>query len=175
MKELLSILDSRLDLWVSEHLNALPGPIPEDMATGETSDDWNFWVPVPSLVTAESLLEIEAQLAVALSPQYKALLQHKHFMELNVGDVHFFPHPTVGWRELLLRETLQNYGFLLERSFLPFAVFSDWGLWCFSVEEPDPNGEYSIHQWDHDRPDEMVFVGETLLDALRVQDGQART
>jgi len=69
MKELLDIVDSRLKFWVSERLNSLPGSIPEDMTTGESTDDWNFWVPVPSRVTAADLEEIEAKLGVRLSPR----------------------------------------------------------------------------------------------------------
>jgi hypothetical protein len=175
MKELLDIVDARLDFWVSQRLNALPGSIPEDMATGESSDDWKFWVPVPSRVTAADLEEIETTLGAKLSPQYKAVLQHRHFLDLHIGDVGFFPHPTVGWKNTLLTEALGNYGFLLERRLLPFAMFSDWGLWCFALAESDPNGEYHIHQWDHERADETDYVATSLLEGLKAQHVSVRT
>ncbi len=87
MKQLLDIVDERLDWWVSRRLNTLPVFVPPDMATGESDGDWKVWIPVQSRVTDQDLEEVENKLGCKLSPQYRALLRHKHFMELQIGAV----------------------------------------------------------------------------------------
>jgi hypothetical protein len=166
---LLEIIDHSLDRWVREKLNCLPQPIPQDMATGEKEDDWRYWVPIRSAVSSPQLAELEQELGVRFSPQYRLLLQHKHFMELHVGEVGFFQHPSTGWQAILKAQIFDGWPheLLLGKGFFPFAEYSDWGLWCFSVREEASSGEYPVYLWDHDRPDEFKFVAATLEDGLR--------
>ena len=98
---LLEIIDTTLDYWMSEKGNCLPQVIPQDMAAGKTEDGWNYWKPVRSSVSLAQLVELEEQFGVRFSPQYKLLLQHKHFMQLRVGEVSFFNTPASDGKAVL--------------------------------------------------------------------------
>jgi hypothetical protein len=166
--KLLAIVDEFLERWIAEELNCLPVPVPPDMATGRKQDDWSYWVPVKSSVTPAELSLFEQELGVQFSPQYKSLLKHKHFLELQIEDVGFFAHPSTGWQDSIRKHVLDGWPreWLLDKGFLPFAEYSDWGLWCFSIREIDSRGEYAVYLWDHDRPDQFQRVASTLESAL---------
>lgn len=170
-----AIIDRSLERWVAEHLNYLPMAIPPDMATGQMQDDWSCWLPIDSSVTPEELALLEQELQVAFPPQYRSLLQHKHFMELHVGEVGFFSHPSTGWQDSIKKHVLKGWPreWLLDKGFLPFAEYSDWGLWCFSTREVDPFGEYAVYLWDHDRPEKFQRVASTLESALSYEASRA--
>ncbi|MFT3777907.1 MAG: SMI1/KNR4 family protein [Ottowia sp.] len=174
---LLEIVDKFLDRSVSEGINCLPMPIPADMATGQVQDDWNYWIPIDSKVTDSKLKQLETEIGLILSPQYKSILQHRHFMSLQIQNVGFFKHPSVGWQESLKKEIFHGgpYELLLGKGFLPFADYSDWGLWCFSIKEQDSQGEYSVYLWDHDQPDKLEFVSGSLHSALIAELSSGRT
>lgn len=170
----LEIIDASLDRWLAGGLNSIPMPVPADMATGEADDDWRFWKPVRSSVSSAELEQLECDLGVKFSPQYRSVLQHKHFMELHIGEVELFMHPSVGWQEVLKKEVLRGWPrkYLVDKGLLPFASFCDWGMWCFATGEADSTGEYPVYLWDHDSPDAFQFVAlslETALIAERVK------
>lgn len=174
---LLEIVNQFLDRWVSEGINCLPKPIPDDMATGQKQDDWNFWVPIDSTVTLADLSQLEQEIGVPLSPQYKSLLQHKHFMELQVLDVGFFAHPSTGWQNSIKKQIFNGWPYeqLFGKGYLPFADYSDWGLWCFATQEKNDDGEYPVYLWDHELPDTFDFVSATLHSALVAEISSERT
>jgi hypothetical protein len=174
---LIEIIEKSLNLLISAGANCLPAPIPSEMATGQSQDDWNFWLPVASKVTKQELEALEAELGVVLSNQYKQLLQHKHFMELQISNVGFFSHPCMEWQASIKGEVFNGwpYELLLGRGFLPFATYSDWGLWCFATHEPNAEGEYPVYLWDHDRPKTFQFVSATLESALQAEVAKACT
>ena len=169
MKEdsIVAIVDDALERLVEWKGNMLPGSPPESMFGGPAEDDWNYWLPVPSTISDHDLNEIEAVHGVALSSQYRALLKHRHFLELPIGEVHIIPSPCDSWRRELLQHVTEHYGFLLERRVWCFAEFSDWGQWCFSLSELSPDGEPAVYQWDHENPADLKYIAVDLATALQ--------
>ncbi|GAA5496814.1 hypothetical protein Rhal01_02999 [Rubritalea halochordaticola] len=165
------LIDKALAHWVGLKLNCHPGHIPSNMLTGEAQDDWAFWVAVPSTVTDGDIAELEGEWAIRLSPQYREVLQHRHFIELQIGEVSLFPHPSDGWKEAIRKRVFGCYPreLLYGRGFLPFADFSDWGLWCFGINDQNVDGEYPIYLWDHDKPDEFQRIADDLTSGLTEQ------
>lgn len=41
-----------------------------------------------------------------------------------------------------------------------------WGLYCFSIDEVQTNGEYAVYRWDHDDPKHFERVSSDLYAAL---------
>ncbi len=168
MKEL---IDTALAYWESEELNCHPGDIPKEMITSKTEDDWNYWKAIESKVTDEEIKELEEYLNVTFPPTYVELLKYKHFIELQIGEVSVLPHPSFGWRASITDAVFGGYPreLLIDKGYMPFANYSDWGLWCFGLKEKNEVGEYPIYQWDHERPEEFVKVADDLASGLHQQ------
>ena len=163
------LIDTSLAKWGELKANSTPGVVPEAMQTGESEDDWTFWKAINSTVTDRDIAEINDLLGVDLSPQYIDLLRHKHFMELQFGEISILPHPVGSWKQSILKEVFSGYPkeLLIEKGFLPFASYNDWGLLCFGIAEKNTEGEYPIYRWDHDRPQEFEFIAPDLESALQ--------
>ena len=168
MKPIKRLIDESLADWEARKLNCLPVDVPESMQTGETEDDWKFWRAIDSTVTEEDLEEIEELLGVKPSPQYRELLQHKPFMEVQIGEASIFPHPEGTWKASISEAVFGGYPkeLLIEKGYLPFANYSDWGLLCFGIASPESNGEYPVFRWDHERPEEFEMFASDLRSAL---------
>jgi hypothetical protein len=174
---LLHLVDTALDSWVAEGANFIPGVVPAEMSGGQSRDGWHSWIPVDSRVTDSQLAELAADLGVSLPRQYQEILRHRHFLDLYIGRVSFVSHPSVGWQDAIKRAVLGGWPreLLLDKGFLPFADYSDWGQWCFSIREISLEGAQPIYLWDHDRPHLHEYVAATLEEALQKEVQSART
>lgn len=161
-------IDDSLANWESKKLNCLPGKIPDAMRTGETQDDWSYWRALASTVSEDDINDMERVLHVRLSPQYKELLQHKHFMEVQIGEVSIFAHPIETWKTSITDAVFGGYPkeLLIEKGYLPFANYSDWGLLCFHIIEHNADGEYPVYRWDHERSEVFEYFAPDLRSAL---------
>lgn len=150
--------------WSPEHL------VPPDMRLGEVDVEEQLvaWKPIPSTVAAGDIAKVEHALSARLSPQFVDLLSYKHFMELHLGDMWFFAHPSRGWEDVLTDHVFRGHPreLLVDKGFLPFAAWADWGLYCFSLGERNSDGEYAVYQWDHDDPHKFSAVGDSFNDAV---------
>ncbi|QDU97048.1 SMI1/KNR4 family protein [Lignipirellula cremea] len=166
-----NLIDNALDYWEASKLNCHPGDVPSDMLTGETEDDWSFWNAIESKVTTDEIHDLEKHLGVTFPPSYKELLQHRHFIELQIGEVSFFSHPSSGWRASITDAVFGGYprALLIDKGYMPFANYSDWGLWCFGLNEPNQDGEFPIYQWDHECAEDFVRVANDLQTGLQEQ------
>jgi hypothetical protein len=168
MRSIEEIIDSSLDYWVSKELNSIPGDVPNIMRTGETSEDWVYWKPINSTISDNDIIEFETRLGFKLPAELVQILKHKHFIEIHVGDVEIFSMPSSGW-QLSISQGL--YGswpseFLIEKGYLPFAIYSDWGLLCFNLNEKSVEGIYPIYLWDHEDAERFQYVSSSLKVAL---------
>lgn len=152
--------------WYPEHL------VPHEMRASEVDHDEELvaWKPIPSQLQSIDVAAVEAVLKTPLSPQFVELLGYKHFMELHLGDMWLFAHPLTGWQDVLLKQVFEGHPreLLFDKGFLPFAGWSDWGRYCFCLNQRSPSGEYAIHQWDHGDPDNFHFVAESFNEAVAV-------
>ena len=168
MKSIEEIIDSCLEYWVSKQLNSIPGDVPENMQTGDTSDDWVYWKPINSTVTSADINKFESTLGFKLPAELVQILKHRHFVELHVGEVEIFSMPSSGWQLSISQGIYDSWPseLLIEKGYLPFATYSDWGLWCFNLNESKEDGTYPIYLWDHEDAERFQFVSPTLKDAL---------
>jgi len=166
--QLQAVFDSYFGYLKEKGLDWVPVTVPADMVSGKPDGEFVQWHPVTSRVTAAELREAGATLGATLSPQYSAILQYKHFMELAVGDLGFFAHPSTGWQQVLATHVFQGHPreLLLDKGFLPFANCGDWGLYCFRLAERRTDGEYLVFRWDHDDPQQFEQVALDLYSAL---------
>ena len=161
--------DSYFAYLVEKKLDWLPVDVPKEMTVdGPDEEDFIQWRPVMSRVTSADLTEAGRSLGVHFGPQYADVLQYKHFMQLEVGDLCFFAHPSEGWNEVLTAHVLRGHPreLLLNKGMLPFASCSDWGLYCFRLAEQLPSGEYAVYRWDHDDPQSFQPLGQDLYGTL---------
>jgi hypothetical protein len=150
--------------WYPEHL------VPAEMRASEVDQDEGLvaWKPMPSQVRNTDVAEVEAALKTSLSPQFVELLGYKHFMELHLGDMWLFAHPLLDWQDVLIKQVFESHPrkLLIDKGFLPFAGWSDWGRYCFSLNQRYPSGEYAVYQWDHSDPENFHFVAESFNEAI---------
>ena len=172
--EIRDVIDACLDVAIREGRNWSPREVPADMATGEREeyDPGSFltrWIPTASRVSSSDISDVSVALGIEVSDQYAAVLQHKHFMDLSVGDMKFFPHPSVGWQRKLVDHVLNGHPrrLLSDRGYFPFARRDDWGLYCFHLDGRRLGSEHKIFSWDHDDPTAFFEVATDLLAAMR--------
>jgi hypothetical protein len=162
-------IDKYFSHLLERNINCSPWAVPADMALGEADEEGlTQWRPIASRVTYAELKITEELLGVRISPQYASILQYKHFMELQVGDLNFFAHPSTGWRERIAAQVFRGHprALLFDRGFVPFANWDDWGLYCFRIEEVQADSEYAVYRWDHDDPQQFERVSSDLYGAL---------
>jgi hypothetical protein len=164
-----TLIDSYFRYLAESGINWTPRDVPADMRLGGPDEEELFqWQPVTSQISVEELESAARALGVEFGPQYSAVLQYRHFMELQIDDLNFFPHPSEGWKQSLAEHVLNGHPreLLLDRGMLPFAFCGDWGLYCFRLAEQLPSGEYAVYRWDHDFPQNFEPMGRDLFGTL---------
>ena len=171
--EVRTIIDGALDTAIRNGLNWSPREVPADMSIGETEeyDPGSYltrWLPTPSRVSPSEIREVSESLGIVITDQYASVLQYKHFMDMAVGDMKFFPHPSAGWQRKLVDHALNGHPrrLLADRGYIPFARRDDWGLYCFHTGGDLIDGEYRIFSWDHDDPTAFIGVASDLFTAM---------
>jgi hypothetical protein len=154
------IIDKHLQNWIDKGLNKLPDATEPEMAkSDEPIDDegWQTWHPITSTISDTEIQELEEQLKVKLTTQYKSFLKYKHFYELYINQARFSGQEIRTWRRHLVDMAFDRYPreFLIDKGYLPFADWSDWGLLCFNTNKPSTDNEYPIVLWDHERWEEF--------------------
>ncbi|SDD89528.1 SMI1/KNR4 family protein [Pedobacter soli] len=152
-------IDFYLKKWVDIELNKLPGQIETEMSDPNQNkqEEWRIWFPIDSKVTASEIEEIEGRIGHKLPNDYKTFLKHKHFYELHISEVSFCRHPVNAWRAKLTEMIFDGYPteYLIEKGYIPFADWSDWGLLCFDTNRNQADKNYPIVLWDHEIADEV--------------------
>lgn len=164
-------IDSYLSMLLERGLNWYPAHVvPQDMRASEVDEEEGLvaWKPVPASFDKTDIAKLEAAIDAPLSHQFLGLLSYKHFLELHLGDMWLFAHPSRGWQDALYDQVFRGHPreLLFDKGFLPFAGWSDWGLYCFCLHEKNASGEYAVYQWDHDDPKEFVFIAHDFEGAV---------
>lgn len=162
-----AIIDKHLQKWVDKGLNALPKNIEPEMANPEKPMDdkgWQKWYPVDSTVSDPEIENLEAQLGYKLPTSYKAFLKHKHFYELYIYEARFSGQEIRKWRRHLVDMAFDGYPreFVIDKGYIPFADWSDWGLLCFDTNKPSADNEYPVVLWDHESWDKFEPFSENF-------------
>lgn len=169
-KTIKDIIDTYLKKWVDIELNKLPGQIETEMSdpSQDKKEEWRIWFPIDSKVTGDEIDEIEGRIGYKLPDDYKTFLKHKHFYELHISEVSFCRHPVNTWRAKLTEMIFDGYPteYLIEKGYIPFADWSDWGLLCFDTNRCKENNNYPIVLWDHETADEVQEEYKDFYDLI---------
>lgn len=154
-----NIIDQYLKKWVDNELNSLPINIEPEMAdpNQDKNEEWKTWFPIDSKVTNTEIEEIENRIGHKFPKDYKTFLKHKHFYELQISEASFCENPVNTWRASLSEIIFNGFssGFLIEKGFIPFANWSDWGVLCFDTNRNKDDENYPVVLWDHDAADKF--------------------
>ncbi|WP_347217920.1 SMI1/KNR4 family protein [Chryseobacterium sp.] len=158
------IVDRTLNFWIDHELNQLPCDIEAEMlAPDQANEEWKFWLPIKSTITDAELQEFETETGFAFPDDFKTFLKHKHFYELQISEVSFCSLPVNTWRTSLREMMFETYSreFLFDKGYVPFAVYSDWGLLCF-----DTHNNNAIVRWDHEIEDSFEYQYKNFYELL---------
>lgn len=172
------IIDKYLQKWIDMGLNKTPVDVEPEMAdaSGEDEEGYTTWYPIDSTVTDEDIGALEVTLGHALPPSYKVFLKHKHFYEFYIDEAHFTNQQIRGWKTNLTKKAFNSWPqeLLINKGYLPFVRWSDWGELCFDTNQNVKDNEYPVILWDHD--DWLVFkpfsenFEKTLIKLDRLSD-----
>lgn len=172
------IADKHLKKITDQQLNSLPlKQVEPDMADPDQdpTEEWKYWHPVPARVTDQEITDLEMKIGHPLPGSYKRLLRHKHFYELVISEAAFCRHISNDWQNGLLNMIFDGYPrmFLIDRGYIPFADYSDWGLLCFNTHHKQPGNEYEIVLWDHEAWDEFQYKYKNFTEMMEALDKEA--
>jgi hypothetical protein len=173
--QIAAVVDKHLAKLVEEGINHMVGQVEPEMSDpgNDPKDEWQKWLPIKSTVTGPDIAELETHLGHRLPADYVAFLAHKHFYDLYINEASFCRHPVRTWKKHITDMVFHGYPteYLIERGWLPFADWSDWGLLCFDTTTG--SSDYPVGLWDHERPDELEPKHESFFELLTWLDKEA--
>ena len=169
-----NIVDIYLKKWVDNELNSTPIDIEPEMAdpNQDKNEEWRTWFPIESKVTDAEIEEMENRVGHKFPSDYKTFLKHKHFYELQISEASFCEHPVNTWRASLTEMIFDGYPteFLIDKGYIPFINWSDWGLLCFDTNRNEDDKNYPIVLWDHEIADEFQDLYKDFYDLITKLD-----
>lgn len=166
-------VDARLSQMIEEDYPLMTMEnIPADMrdTTADASRDSHAWKPIDSTITDDDLNRFERAIKFKLPASYKAFLQHKHFVEMELEDLSvsfpaFLPDKDLGFlREMVF--DMSGPDLLLGKGYIYFADFEDFGFLCFDTNQKRESNEYPIVFIDHETPETAHFYAENFIELL---------
>jgi hypothetical protein len=152
------LVERWFELAIADAMLTLPGDHPEEMRDPSLDeDDWLGWKPIPSTVTDDQLAKLDKLAGGPLPELYRAMLKHRHFLELNVPGVRMVRHAPDDLGELRDEQTIDLYTKDSEQ-LLPAhktGVFiigdddNDGGPVCLAIDEA-AGGEYPVVFVEHE-------------------------
>lgn len=168
------IIDSHLKKLIDNGLNTLPINVEIEMSdqNQDKNEEWKTWFPIDSKVTDIQIEEIENRIGHKFPNDYKTFLKHKHFYELQISEASFCEHPVNKWRASLTEMIYGGYPteFLIEKGYIPFINWSDWGLLCFDTNKNSGDCNYPIVLWDHEMAEEFEEKSKDFFELIIALD-----
>jgi hypothetical protein len=170
------IIDKHLKAILDSGINKTPQKIQTEMSdlNQEPEEEWRIWFPIDSKVTEEEIFDFEKTLGHKLPTDYKLFLKYKHFYELYIDQASFGEHPINSWRYSLNTMIFDGYPreFLIDKGYIPFANWSDWGLLCFDTTKNNTDN-YPIVLWDHEVFDGFQLIANDFESLIIYLDNEA--
>ena len=137
-----------------------------DAVTGE---EYSIWVPIPTQITEQEIEALEDIVKCSLPKSYRFFLQYRFFFELYIDELNMYNHTAARWKKEIVDRVLNGYPrkFLMDKGYLPFAGYSDWGNLCFDTNQNRPGNEYPVVLWDHDSPDGVTPISDSFTKMLQ--------
>lgn len=170
-KTIEQVIDTCLQKWIDAGFNREPIEIEPEMAGEKDSHGETTWFPIDSKVTDSEIEDFEAEIGRPFPEDYKRLLKHKHFYDLHIAEA-TFTHPVNIWRRIHTQLIYENWPreLLIDKGYLPFAVWSDWAMLCFDTNVDDGSHNYPIVLWDHDWAWKVTPVNKNFCELMRRLD-----
>lgn len=110
-----------------------------------------FWNAISSTIHDEEINQLEYYFGHQLPETYISFLKYRHYIELVLGEdsVAFFRNIPGQLVQDVKREVQNNFVYLKERSFIPFATLSDYGVLCFDANQSDSK-DYPVVSFEHE-------------------------
>ncbi len=174
-EEIAAIVDKHLAKLVNAKINNIVGSVEPEMVAPSNypQSEWQSWLPVNSTVTSDEILEIEGRFGIKFPADYIAFLSHKHFYDLCISEAEFCWHPIRTWRKYLTDMSFSGYPreYLIDRGWMPFANWSDWGHLCFDTTVSAEN--FPVGLWDHEQADILTPKHSDFYEMLVWLDKQS--
>jgi hypothetical protein len=165
-----SIVDKYLKIWMDLGLNSTLKDVPKEMRSFEQGDseEYTSWTPIESRATNEEIIEVEKKIGYPLPESFKIFIKHKHFFELYIDEASFDDYAIHSWQKGVLNPIFNGdpREFLIDKGYIPFARYSDWGMLCFNTHYLAENKEYPVVLWDHEVWDEFQPLYANFTEAL---------
>jgi hypothetical protein len=170
------IIDKHLQALIDSGINKTPKKIQTEMSdpNKDPKDEWRIWLPIKSTVTDEEIFDVEKIIGYKLPADYKFFLKYKHFYELYIDQASFGEHPINIWRSSLTNGIFDGYPreLLIDKGYIPFANWSDWGLLCFDATKKNTDN-YPIVLWDHEAFDHFQLISNDFESLIIHLDNEA--
>ncbi|MEZ2443353.1 SMI1/KNR4 family protein [Chitinophaga sp. RCC_12] len=163
------IVDTYLQECIDAGINSISGVEIEMIAPNQDSKEKSLlWLPIDSKVTDAEIESFETQLGHRLPTDYKVFLKYKHFYDLYISEASFCRHPVNKWRDHLKKMIFNGWPleYMLNKGYIHFADWSDWGALCFDTSRNSANNDYPIVLWDHDRPLEIQEIAPNFFSLI---------
>ncbi len=129
--------------------------IPDSMLNADKLCEFEgcaYWNAIPSTITDAEVQEMESYLRHKLPKTYIHFLKYRHFIELQLGrySILFFESLPQRFLSDLKNKIDTYYWNLIERNYLPFADFSDFGVLCFDANARAIDNDYPVVLFNHE-------------------------
>ena len=118
--------------------------------------------------------KIEKRIGYPLPTSYREYLKYKHFYRLKIPDIAVNLPNLLPDKELTF---LKEYVFemmepelLIDRGYIYFADFHDYGLLCFDTNEKRENNEYKIVFIDHEDLEEIHLYANNFRELMEADN-----
>lgn len=173
MKWLEQIIDNCLaEMAKTDIFMKMPGDIPLEMLNTSIpqKDEWKEWKPIDSIITDDDINKLENKIGLPIPLSYRYYLKYKHFYGLKIPDHSVnLPHHLPDKELTLLQEYILeglDPEYLIERNYIYFADFNDYGILCFDANEPEKNNEFKIVYIDHERLEDTHLYANNFRELL---------
>lgn len=174
-----TIINTYLKKWIDSGLNKIPQEIEPEMSdpNQDKKEEWRTWFPIKSKVTDSEINELESRIGYKLPNDFIIFLKQQHFYELYISEAAFCSHPVNSWRAKMTGLIFDSYPriFLIEKGYIPFAQWSDWGLLCFDTNKNKGDNDYPVVLWDHEAADKVQHLYNNFYELLLTLDENGRT
>lgn len=146
--------------------------MPKEMIdeTKEKKKGWTPWKAIRSTVEEAELVFLENQIGLTLPNSYREFLKYKHFYAVHSTDGFVaFRHIIHNWKELLVEKWLdpELKEYFLNKGFILFGDYHDWGFLCFNANKALPENEYPVVLIDHEKIDQHQLIYTNFLECLQ--------
>jgi len=179
MKSVSQIIDISLKKMKVEiiPMTAIEEEVPLEMIDNsiDSEEDYIGWKAIKSKITIHEISKLEKDLKCKLPKSYKAFLQYKYLLELNLSDCAIRIHNVLPTSKLESLKKLNLKYHLSEeiigKGYFYFADFYDLGLLAFDTNIPKEENEFEVIFIMHDDFENKYIYANSFKELLNLGEG----